>query len=64
MTDDERIDALLDLIDPERLPVESRGPQLAVLGLAVQAPKGGFRPTTAGWSLLGARGRAFRSNSE
>ena len=64
MNDADRIEALLDLVDPERLPADSRGPQLAVLGLAVQTPKGGYRPSTAGWSLLGENGRAFRSNTE
>ena len=64
MNDAERIEALLDLVDSDRVPAESRGPQLAVLGLAAQGAKGGYRPTTAGWSLLGEKGRAFRSNTE
>lgn len=64
MTDKERIEALLDLVDPDRPPAESRGPALAVIGLAAPAVKGGYRPTIAGWSLLGAQGRGFRSNTE
>ena len=64
MNDAERIEALLDLVDPDRPGNVTRGPQLIVLGLANAMPKGGYRPTTAGWSLLGDKGRAFRSNSE
>jgi hypothetical protein len=64
MNDADRIEALLDLVDPGRPSTESRGPQLAVLGLAAAMPKGGYRPTRAGWSLLGDKGREFRSNAE
>ena len=64
MNDADRIEALLDLVDPDRPTTDSRGPQLAVLGLAASTAKGGYRPTTAGWSLLGERGRAFRANTE
>lgn len=64
MNDAERIEALLDLVDSQRMPAESCGPQLAVLGLASPGAKGSFRPTVAGWSLLGEKGRAFRSNTE
>lgn len=64
MNDADRIEALLDLIDPERPPTDSRGPELVILGLAVAMPKGGHRPTNAGWGLLGSRGRPFRSTSE
>ena len=64
MNDADRIEALLDLVDPERSPTVSRGPQLVVLGLAVPVPTQGYRPTTAGWSLLGERGRVYRSNTE
>ncbi len=60
MTDDERIDALLDLVDPARNATTKRGPELAVLGLAEAAGKGGYRPTNAGWVLVGNRGRAFQ----
>jgi hypothetical protein len=60
MTDDERIEALLDLVDPARAGNASRGPELVVLGLAQADPKGGHRPTNAGWVLIGNRGRAFQ----
>ena len=60
MTDLERIDALLDMVDPARPPNESRGPELTVLGLAVARPKGGYEPTNAGWVMIGNRGRAFQ----
>ncbi len=61
MTDPERIDALLDMVDPARMANESRGPELAVLGLAVAKAKGGYQPTNAGWVMIGNRGRAFQS---
>lgn len=60
MTDIERIEALLDLVDPERAGNVSRGRELAVLGLAEAVAKGGYRPTNAGWVLIGNRGRAFQ----
>jgi hypothetical protein len=59
MTHDERIRALLGLVDPARADALDRGPELVVLGLA-QALGKGYRPTTAGWVLLGDRGRAFQ----
>lgn len=63
MTDAERKDALLDLIDPARSQNESRGPELAVLGLAVAGRKGGgYQLTNAGWVLVGDRGRAFQAS--
>ncbi len=61
MNDSERIEALLDLVDPARAGNESRGPELAVLGLAQAVSKAGYRPTTAGWVLIGSRGRAFQT---
>lgn len=64
MNDAERIEALLDLVDPDRSPTESRGAQLTVLGLATPMPKGKFRPTNAGWVLLGDKGRPLRLISE
>jgi len=63
MTDPERIDALLDMVDPARMPNVSRGPELTVLGLAVAKSKGGYQPTNAGWVLIGNRGRAFQPNT-
>ena len=60
MTDPERINALLDLADPDRKDDASNTAQLLVLGLAERVGKTGFRPSTAGWSLLGEQGRRFR----
>ena len=60
MTDPQRIDALLDLVDPQRTPDSDTGNKLVVLGLAQRAAKGVCRPTNAGWALLGDRGRAFQ----
>ena len=62
MTDAERVEALLDMVDPARPTTPSRGPELAVLGLAVAKPKRGYQPTNAGWVLIGNRGRAFQHN--
>jgi hypothetical protein len=60
MTDPERIEALLDLVDPDRTPDAATGSQLVVLGLAARTPKGACRPTTAGWALMGEQGRAYK----
>ncbi|WP_426042823.1 hypothetical protein [Brevundimonas sp. TWP2-3-4b1] len=62
MTDPERVEALLNMVDPARAAAPSRGPELAVLGLAVAKAKGGYMPTNAGWVLIGNRGRAFQPN--
>lgn len=64
MTDPERIDGLLDRVDPDRVATSNRGPELKVLGLAVAKPKGGYEPTNAGWVLIGNRGRAFQRRKE
>ncbi|GAD60522.1 hypothetical protein [Brevundimonas abyssalis] len=61
MTDAERVDALLDLVDPDRTEDRARSARLMVLGLAERTGRG-HRPTIAGWNLLGDRGRAFRSD--
>ena len=61
MTDADRIEALLDLVDPERANASPRASELAVLGLAVRSAKGTFQPTRAGWALLGDKGRAYKS---
>lgn len=61
MTDAERVDALLDLVDPDRTEDPERSARLRVLGLAERAGRG-HRPTTAGWNLLGERGRTFRDD--
>ena len=60
MTDAQRIEALLDLVDPTRKPEAGQGQALAVLGLAEAVGRSGYRPTNAGWALLGDRGRTFR----
>ncbi|ADK99721.1 hypothetical protein [Brevundimonas subvibrioides] len=62
MTDPERVEALLDMVDPARATSPGRGSELAVLGLAVARSKGGYQPTNAGWVLMGNRGRAFQPN--
>ena len=61
MTPTEQIDALLNLVDPDRTPDLKQGQRLKVLGLAVTRGKG-FWPSQAGWNLLGDRGRAFDVN--
>jgi hypothetical protein len=58
MTDPERIEALLDLVDPTREAAAEAINALSVLGLVKRRGKG-FWPTTAGWTLLSDRGRAF-----
>lgn len=60
MTDPERIEALLDIVDGTRSESAERSQKLAVVGLAERRGKG-FRPTTAGWNLLGDQGREFDS---
>lgn len=58
MTDADCIEALLDLADPERTADPERVSRLVVLGLA-ERHRNGFRPTSAGWVVMGDRGRAF-----
>lgn len=61
MNDAERVQGLLDLVDPDRARSGNRGPELAVLGLARLSSRGGaYRPTAAGWVLLGEQGRRFQ----
>jgi hypothetical protein len=62
VTEAERIEALLDLVDGERSESAGRSAQLTVLGLVERTGRSGYRPTTAGWNLLGERGRAFRTD--
>ena len=57
MTDAERIEALLDLVDEARAQSRDRSEELVVLGLAVRLGRDRFTPTKAGWNLLGERGR-------
>ena len=61
VTEAERIEALLDIVDEARGPDEANSAQLVVLGLAERPGKGGLRPTNAGWNLMGGQGRAFRA---
>lgn len=61
MTDADRIEGLLDLVAPDRSAVVNAGPPLAVLGLAEEFARGRYRPTRAGWALLGDKGRAYQT---
>ena len=58
MTDPERIEALLDIVDDTRSEQPEVSQALVVIGLAERRGKG-FWPTTAGWTLLSDRGRQF-----
>lgn len=58
MTDADRIEALLDIVDELRSENLSQSQKLHVLGLVERKGKG-FWPTNAGWFVLGDRGRAF-----
>lgn len=61
MTDAERIEALLSLVDPDLALDERQGAELVVLGLASGGSNGrAYHPTTAGWVLLGEKGRRFQ----
>ena len=60
MTEDQTVEALLDIIDSERAENRDLSAQLTVLGLAERTGKAGFRPTSAGWNLLGEKGRKHR----
>ena len=58
MRDQDQIEALLDLVDETRTPSPEATRALVVLGLAVRQGRG-FKPTQAGWNMLGDRGRGF-----
>jgi len=58
MTDEDRIEALLDIVDETRTADRARSETLVVLGYAVRRGKG-YWPSNAGWNCLGDRGRAF-----
>ena len=58
MTDPERIEALLNIVDDTRTQLPEVSHALVVIGLAERRGKG-FWPTTAGWTLMSDRGREF-----
>jgi len=58
MTDADRIEALLDIVDETRPENRDHSETLVVLGYA-ERRRNGFWPTTAGWNFLGDRGRPF-----
>ncbi|WP_420469981.1 hypothetical protein [Brevundimonas sp. FT23042] len=58
MNDADRIEALLDIVDPERIADAARSDQLVVLGLAEKHGRT-VRPTAAGWNLMSDAGRTF-----
>ena len=59
MTDAERIEALLDIVDDARPESRDQSEKLAVFGLVERRGKNKFWPTNAGWNLLGDRGRVY-----
>ena len=59
MTDAERIEALLDIVDDTRPESRDQSEKLAVLGFVERRGKNKFWPTTAGWNLMGDRGRVY-----
>ena len=59
MTDADRIEALLDIVDATRAESRAQSEKLAVLGYVERRGRKGFWPTNAGWTVLGERGRAF-----
>jgi hypothetical protein len=60
-SDHDRIEALLDILDRNRPENPQAGPELTILGLAHLTAKSVYRPTTAGWNLLGDQGKPYRS---
>ena len=59
MTDNDRIEALLNIVDATRAENRAQSEKLAVLGYVERRGRKGFWPTNAGWIFLGDRGRAF-----
>jgi hypothetical protein len=59
MTDADRIEALLDIVDASRSESRQRSEALAVLGYVARRGRRGFWPTNAGWNVLGDKGRRF-----
>ena len=61
VTEAERINALLDIVDGDRTQDAETSAKLVVLGLAERSGKPvKLRPTNAGWNLMGQLGRPFR----
>ena len=60
MSDADALEALLDLVDPDRREDADRSARLIVLGMAVRDGRR-VRPTRAGWNLMGEAGRPFAS---
>jgi hypothetical protein len=61
MTDAERIDALLNIVDEARPERREESEKLSVLGFAARRGKQGFWPTNAGWNLMGEQGRPYNN---
>ena len=59
MTEADLIEALLDLVDDARTETTVRTEALLIRGYAARKGRGPAHPTTAGWNLLGDRGRPF-----
>jgi hypothetical protein len=57
MTDADRIEALLNIVDETRTESQPESEKLSVLGLVERRGKNGYWPTNAGWNLMGDRGR-------
>ena len=62
MTESERLEALLNIVDNQRSESRGQSEALVVLGYAKRRGKTGFWPTQAGWNCLGDRGRPFDVN--
>lgn len=61
MTDADRLEALLDIVDEARPEDSTRSEQLVVLGYAERRGRNRLWPTNAGWNFLGDRGRPFHN---
>ncbi|WIY69030.1 hypothetical protein KB221_13220 [Aquidulcibacter paucihalophilus] len=59
MTEADKLEALLDIVDASRTESRTQSEKMAVLGYVERRGRKGFWPTNAGWNLLGAQGRAF-----
>jgi len=60
MTQGDRTEALLDIVDKTRATDRTQSEQLVVLGYAERRGRNDFWPTNAGWNDLGDLGRPFR----